>query len=110
MRTDATWTEILAARPPKPPRLIEEEVAPGRLLFGPGRRQWLALLGTAFGLAGAGATVVSTTHRGALTHANEIYDNPYSVLAGNAIDPPPEMDGPLLYAVLPPGRRRDPTR
>ena len=117
MRTDATWAEILAPRPPKPPRLIEEEVAPGRLLFGPGRRQWLALLGTIFGFGGAGATLGAVAHRdaSALAAATVTYHPPYeglppeiNLLPGGRGEGPKAVEGPPLYAILPAGRRRDP--
>ena len=116
MRTDATWREILAQRPPKPQRLVEEEVAPGRILFGPGRRQWLALLGTVFGLGGAGATLGAVAHRDASAAAAATC--PYyppsglppeiNLLPGGRDDAPQEADGPPLYAIVTTGRRRDP--
>jgi len=52
---------------------FETEVAPGRLLFGPGRKQWLAMLGAVFGLAGAGS--VTTVQAGARTSPSSVADS-----------------------------------
>lgn len=110
MRTDRPWLEIgraIMSRPPKPERLIEQEVAPGRILF----RQWLAILGAVFGLAGAGATLGSTAHRGANGAAVSRTSGDDCLLNLSWCGGPssvPELPGPDLHAILPSGRRRDP--
>jgi len=67
MRTDATWIEIARAvrhgLTQRPQPLVEEEVAPGRILFAP--RRGLALLGAVFGMGGAAAAMSVPTHPGA---------------------------------------------
>ncbi|CAA9476831.1 MAG: hypothetical protein AVDCRST_MAG85-389 [uncultured Solirubrobacteraceae bacterium] len=97
-------------KPPKPQRLVEEEVAPGRILFGPGRRQWLALLGTVFGLGGAGAILTSTAGRNAnaaaVTATGGGSSGALNLLMGGQVV---EWHGPPLFGVLPSGRQVDPT-
>lgn len=131
MRTDAPWPEIgralrrtLAPRPPKPQWLVEEEVAPGRMLFGAGRRQWLALLGTVFGLGGAGCVVGNGAYRGAYAAAvTGPPPDPGGICSDNTLpfivslpclsvapDAPSPVGGARDFAILPSGRRRDPTQ
>ena len=93
-------------------RVIESEVPPGKILF----RQWLAVVGAALGLVGAGATLGSIARRAAngaavtLTTTGPAWCtiSPYYGFdcgGGEAVE---ELDAPALYAILPPGRRRDP--
>ena len=120
MRTDQPWLDIHRRhRQPKPPRLVEEEVAPGRILFGPGRRQWLAILGTVFGLGGAGATLGGTALRGANAVAIGQTSGAPNPFVGDCLllidwcggpQPVDEVAGPNLLAILPAGRRLDPTQ
>jgi hypothetical protein len=89
MRTDLPWLDIarsarkvVAPRPPKPPRLIELEVRPGRILLSLGARRRLAIVAAVLGM---GATL------GPLTSAAQYPGG-----------------SPPWALVLPPGRRLDP--
>ena len=113
MRTDATWFEIGRAvrrgltQQPQP--LVEEEAAPGRMLFAP--RRSLALLGTMFGMCGAGAVGSVPTHPGATTAMTGVLgddDADGCLLSIWGDCGGREIDGPPIEAVLPVGRRRDP--
>ena len=114
MRLDLPWFEMFS-QPPKPPRFIEDEVAPGRLLFAP--RRSVALFGMMLGMGGASTTLGNTAHRGATAAASTAQrtTDPCGIpgincfgRGGGPIEPESETD--RLWAVLPPGRRLDPTQ
>jgi hypothetical protein len=121
MRTDAPWIEIARAvrrgLTQRPQPLVEEEVAPGRILFAP--RRSLALLGTVFGMGGAAAAMSVPTHPGAATAVTGLpYRGDDDEGWGGVrllIHPSCEEDGDgslqrvPLDAVPPAGHRRDPT-
>lgn len=123
MRTDQPWLEVVRnareALAVKPQPLVEEEVALGRLLFGPGRRQWLAILGTVLGMGGASATLSSTAYRGANGAAVSQTTGASNLLYGDCLEifswcggsePVRKVEGPGLHAILPAGRRLDPAQ